>query len=110
MGCVGLTVNEQKGCLPLETIELKWRRAFVKKQKAQVTGKRKDICGIGGLEEDLEAVCRERGMVVNETAMPARYEALRNYFHNRFTGSQIAVMYEAGFAGFELHDQWLEPV
>ena len=44
-------------------------------------------------------------MVVHETSMPARYEVLRNYFRNKFPECQIKVMYEAGFRGFELHDQ-----
>jgi transposase len=44
-------------------------------------------------------------MVVHETSMPARYEALRNYFNNKFPECHIRVMYEAGFRGFELHDQ-----
>ena len=44
-------------------------------------------------------------MIVHETSMPARYEVLRNYFHNKFPECQIRVMYEAGFRGFELHDQ-----
>ncbi len=44
-------------------------------------------------------------MVVQETSMPAQYEVLRNYFHNKFPECRIKVMYEAGFRGFELHDQ-----
>jgi transposase len=47
---------------------------------------------------------RSGRMVVNETTMPAEYENLRNYFHNRFPECKIRVMYEAGFRGFELHD------
>ena len=37
--------------------------------------------------------------------MPAEYEVLRNYFHNRFPECRVQVIYEAGFRGFELHDQ-----
>ena len=44
-------------------------------------------------------------MVVHETSMPARYEVLRNYLNNKFPECQILVMYEAGFGGFNLHDQ-----
>jgi len=44
-------------------------------------------------------------MVVHETTMPAQYEVLRNYFNNRFPECEIEVIYEAGFRGFELHDQ-----
>ena len=44
-------------------------------------------------------------MVVHETSMPARYEMLRNYLNNKFPECQVLVMYEAGFGGFDLHDQ-----
>ncbi len=39
------------------------------------------------------------------TSMEARYEVLSNYFRNKFPECKITVMYEAGFRGFELHDQ-----
>ena len=44
------------------------------------------------------------GMIVDETSMPADYDNLSSYFENRFPGCKIQVMYEAGFAGFWLHD------
>lgn len=37
--------------------------------------------------------------------MPARYETLRSYFHNKFPECTIKVMYEASFRGFGLHDE-----
>lgn len=61
-----------------------------------------------GLEDSKKtwSLCvRSSGMVVHETSMPARYEVLRNYFNNKFPECHIRVMYEAGFRGFELHDQ-----
>jgi len=61
-----------------------------------------------GLEDSKKtwAVCvRGMGQVVHETAMPAEYEVLSNYFRNRFPGCEIKVIYEAGFGGFELHDR-----
>ena len=61
-----------------------------------------------GLEDSKKtwSLCvRSSGMVVHETSMPARYEVLRNYFNNKFPECHIQVMYEAGFRGFELHDQ-----
>lgn len=60
-----------------------------------------------GLEDSKRTwrVCvRCEGMVVHATGMPARYEGLRAYFLNRYPGCTIAVMYEAGFQGFWLHD------
>ncbi len=44
-------------------------------------------------------------MIVHETSMPAQYEVLRNYFNNKLPECQVQMMYEAGFRGFELHDQ-----
>lgn len=61
-----------------------------------------------GLEDSKKSwkVCvRSRKMIVNETSMPARYEALKQYFENKFPGCKIRVLYEAGFRGFELHDK-----
>ncbi len=61
-----------------------------------------------GLEDSKKTwrLCvRSGGQMVHEAAMPAEYEVLRNYFRNRFPECAIKVMYEAGFAGFELHDQ-----
>jgi transposase len=61
-----------------------------------------------GLEDSKKTwkLCvRSGGMIVHETSMPAQYEGLRNYFSNRFPECQVQVMYEAGFSGFELHDQ-----
>jgi transposase len=53
-------------------------------------------------------ICVRSGVVVvNETSMPAKYEGLRNYFDNRFPGCRIQVISEAGFSGFDLHDQLL---
>jgi transposase len=61
-----------------------------------------------GLEDSKKtwSLCiRSGGMVVHETSMPAKYEALRNYFRNRFPDCWIQVIYEAGFRGFGLRDQ-----
>jgi transposase len=61
-----------------------------------------------GLEDSRKtwSLCvRSGGTIVHETSMPARYEVLSNYFYNKFPECQIQVMYEAGFRGFELHDQ-----
>jgi len=48
---------------------------------------------------------RSERRVIHETAMPAEYESLRNYLRNKFPECRITVIYEAGFAGFNLHDQ-----
>lgn len=48
---------------------------------------------------------RSGGVVAHETTMPADYDNLRNYFHNKFPDCKIHVIYEAGFRGFGLYDQ-----
>jgi len=61
-----------------------------------------------GLEDSKKTwkVCaRSNKVVVHEASMPADYEVLKQYFINRFPECNISVMYEAGFRGFELHDQ-----
>jgi transposase len=64
-----------------------------------------------GLEDSKKTwkLCvRSEGIIVNETAMPAKYDGLINYFKNKFPECKITVMYEAGFRGFGLHDQLQE--
>lgn len=61
-----------------------------------------------GLEDSKKTwkVCARSGkVVVHEAAMPAEYDVLKSYFNNKFPECSITVMYEAGFRGFELHDQ-----
>jgi len=61
-----------------------------------------------GLEDSKKTwkVCtRCNGVTIHEASMPAHYEVLKNYFTNKFPDCKIHLMYEAGFRGFELHDQ-----
>jgi transposase len=61
-----------------------------------------------GLEDSKRSwkLCvRSEGVIVSDTSMPAKYEVLRNYLLNAFPECKITVMYEAGFRGFNLHDQ-----
>ena len=62
-----------------------------------------------GLEDSKKTwmLCvRSGGIVIDgRCSMPAKYEHLRNYFHNKFPGCKIRVMYEAGFRGFNLYDK-----
>jgi transposase len=54
-----------------------------------------------GLEDSKKSwkVCVRSGrLVVHETSMPAEYENLRGYFHNKFPECRIRVMYEAGLS------------
>ena len=77
----------------------------MKKQSEHILKNEKIFVGLEDSKKTWKLCVRSEGMVVNETSMPAQYEGLRNYFNNRFPGCQIQVIYEAGFGGFELHDQ-----
>ena len=61
-----------------------------------------------GLEDSKRSwkLCvRSEGTIVNQTSMPAEYQGLLQYLRRRFPECRIKVMYEAGFAGFDLHDR-----
>lgn len=75
------------------------------KQRDYILKNEKVFVGLEDSKKTWSLCVRSGGMVVHETSMPARYEVLRNYFNNRFPECQVEVMYEAGFRGFELHDQ-----
>lgn len=77
----------------------------MKKQSQYILKNEEIYVGLEDSKRTWKLCVRSGGIVVNETSMPAQYEALRNYFSNRFPECQIKVMYEAGFGGFELHDQ-----
>jgi len=77
----------------------------VKERRDYILGNEKIFVGLEDSKKTWSLCVRSGGTIVHETSMPARYEVLRNYFHNKFPECQIQVMYEAGFRGFELHDQ-----
>jgi transposase len=77
----------------------------VKERRSYILGKEKIFVGLEDSKKTWSLCIRSGGMIVHETSMPAQYEVLRNYFHNKFPECQIQVMYEAGFRGFGLHDQ-----
>lgn len=70
------------------------------------TVKNKEIfIGLEDSKKTWKVCARSNKVTVNEASMPADYEILKNYFNNKFPGCTIHVIYEAGFRGFELHDQ-----
>jgi transposase len=70
------------------------------------TVKNKEIfIGLEDSKKTWKVCARSHKVTVNEASMPADYEILKNYFNNKFPGCTIHVIYEAGFRGFELHDQ-----
>jgi len=77
----------------------------VKERRDYILRDEKVCVGLDDSKKTWSLCVRSGGMIVHETSMPAKYEVLRNYFHNKFPECRIQVMYEAGFRGFELHDQ-----
>jgi transposase len=77
----------------------------VKEQRDYILKNEKVFVGLEDSKKTWQVCARSGGMIVHETSMPAEYEVLRNYFRNKFPECEIEVMYEAGFRGFELHDQ-----
>jgi transposase len=84
---------------------IKRRVTFVKERRDYILRNEKVFVGLEDSKKTWCLCVRSGGVIVHETSMPAQYEVLRNYFHNKFPECQIQVMYEAGFRGFELHDQ-----
>ena len=77
----------------------------MKNRAEHVLGSEKIFVGLEDSKKTWSLCVRSKGMIVHETSMPAQYEVLRNYFHNKFPECQVQVIYEAGFGGFDLHDQ-----
>ncbi len=75
------------------------------RQRDYILNNEKVYVGLEDSKKTWKLCVRSGGVVVHETSMPARYEVLRSYFNNKFPECQIKVMYEAGFRGFNLHDQ-----
>ena len=77
----------------------------MKNRAEHVLGSEKIFVGLEDSKKTWSLCVRSEGVIVHETSMPAQYEVLRNYFHNKFPECQVQVIYEAGFGGFDLHDQ-----
>ena len=76
------------------------------KTRAQaILSNEKIFVGLEDSKKTWQLCVRSGGVIVHETSMPAKFDVLRNYFYNRFPECQIQVIYEAGFKGFELHDE-----
>jgi transposase len=80
-------------------------QSSMKKQTGYILKDAKIFVGLEDSKKTWKLCTRSGGIAITETAMPAQYEGLRNYFNNNFPGCQIQVIYEAGFGGFELHDR-----
>lgn len=67
--------------------------------------KGKDVfVGIEDSKKSWKLCVRSGRQVVHETSMPAIYENLLGYLRHKFPECRIHAMYEAGFSGFNLHD------
>ncbi len=76
-----------------------------KARSKYILRKEKVFVGLEDSKKTWSLCVRSGGMIVDEASMPAQYKVLRSYFNNKFPECQIEVIYEAGFSGFNLHDQ-----
>jgi len=61
-----------------------------------------------GLEDSKKTwrICvRMEKMIIHQKSMEAEYDVLKSYLNNKFPDCKIHLVYEAGFRGFNLHDQ-----
>jgi transposase len=79
--------------------------SLMKKIQEYILEGKEIFVGLEDSKRSWKLCVRSEKMIVHETSMPADYENLRNYFHNRFPDCTIHIMYEAGFRGFSLYDQ-----
>jgi transposase len=70
----------------------------VKELRGYILGKEKIFVGLEDSKKTWSLCVRSGGMIVHETSMPAQYEVLRNYFHNKFPECRIQVMYGEPYA------------
>jgi transposase len=77
----------------------------MRKRSQDILRKEKIFVGLEDLKKTWQLCIRSDSVIIHETSMPAKFEVLRNYFNNRFPECEIQVIYEAGFKGFELHDE-----
>ena len=77
----------------------------MKKRAQDILRNEKVFVGLEDSKKTWQLCIRSAGVIVHETSMPAKFDVLRNYFNNRFPECKIQVIYEAGFRGFELHDE-----
>jgi len=75
------------------------------KRSQDILRKEKVFVGLEDSKKTWQLCVRSGGVIVNETSMPAKLDVLSNYFNNKFPECQIQVIYEAGFKGFQLHDE-----
>lgn len=74
-----------------------------KKQDFVVKGKSIYV-GLEDSKRSWRLCIRCQGMIVQETSLPTEYANLRRFLLGSYPECRIAVIYEAGFQGFWLHD------
>ena len=78
---------------------------MVKEYKKEILKNQEIFVGLEDSKKSWKLCIRSLGLIVKETSMPADYQALKNFFNNQFPDCSIKLIYEAGFSGFNLHDQ-----
>ena len=61
--------------------------------------------GLEDSKKNWKIAVRSGYMLVHQAAMEAKYSILISYLRNKFPKCRIHLLYEAGFKGFNLHDQ-----
>ena len=79
--------------------------AMSKKMLNHVLENKEIYVGLEDSKRTWKVCVRCEGIVVQEASMAARYDILKAFFDNNYPGCIIAVIYEAGFKGFTLHDK-----
>ncbi len=70
-----------------------------------ITKDKEIFIGLEDAKRTWKVSVRSQGMEIHFTSMPAQYGVLIQFLKTRFPGCTIALIYEAGFRGFELHDR-----
>ena len=61
--------------------------------------------GLEDSKKTWKVAVRSEKILIHQASMEAKYPVLKGYLDNKFPECTIHVMYEAGFRGFNLHDQ-----
>ena len=61
----------------------------MKRQKQYILRNEEVFVGLEDSKKTWKLCVRSGGVIVHEASMPAQYEVLRNYFHNKFPLSPV---------------------
>ena len=76
-----------------------------KKMQDYIVKGKKIFIGLEDSKKTWKISARSEKREIHYVSMEARYVGLREYLRNKFPECEIAIIYEAGFKGFGLHDK-----